>query len=72
MAGTRRTTEMAAREERTGQAHTTEACARGDAALPALHDETEDREPHGVTERTELLGVAFQLGWHPLLLTNSK
>ena len=38
MAGTRKTTEIAAGEERTGQAHTTEACARGDAALARAFD----------------------------------
>jgi hypothetical protein len=36
----------------------------GGAALPALNHETEDREPHRVAECTELLGVAFQFGWH--------
>jgi hypothetical protein len=31
------------------------------AAVPALHDETEGREPYWMPERGELVGVAFQL-----------
>lgn len=31
-----------------------------------------DREPHRVAESAELLGMAFQLGGHPLFLTNSN
>jgi hypothetical protein len=46
--------------------------AGGRAALPALHDKAEDREPHGVAESTQLLGMTFKIGRHELLLTNSK
>ena len=45
------------------------------AAVPlvaALHDEAQDREPHRMAERAELLGVAFEFRGHAILLTFSN
>jgi hypothetical protein len=38
----------------------------------ALHDVTQDREAHRVTEGGELFGVALELRGHDQLLTFSK
>jgi hypothetical protein len=55
-----------------GHVHMTLDPAGGSAALPALDDKAENREPHRVAESTQLLGMAFQLGRHEVLLTNSN
>jgi hypothetical protein len=45
---------------------------RGGAVRAGLHDEPKDLQSNGMTKRTELLGVPFELGGHPLLLTFSN
>lgn len=46
--------------------------ARRHSRIAELHDEAQDREAHGVTERAQLLRGALQFRGHRLLLTNSK
>ena len=42
------------------------------AAVPRLHDKSQDCETNGVSERAQLLGVSVQFRRHELLLTNSN
>jgi hypothetical protein len=46
--------------------------ARRDAVVTALHDETQDGEPHRVAQCGQLLGVAVKLRGHELLLIFSN
>ncbi|MEY4547080.1 MAG: hypothetical protein RL685_3275 [Pseudomonadota bacterium] len=43
---------------------------RGGAPFAALDHEAQDREPHGMPESTELLGMVFQLGRHDAISAN--
>jgi hypothetical protein len=51
-------------QSRSGKVDVTLYLTRCDAVVAALHDETQDCEPHRMTERSQLLGVAFEFGRH--------
>src|SRR6186713_943975 len=57
---------------RGGQVDTGLNVTRCRAPVSRLHDETQDREANGVTERAQLFGVTVELRRHRLFLTNSK